>query len=69
MRRAGETRLKPAKQLKKKSEVEPGMAGDHDPTLKSELGYLRLESLQVRVGLSAEFRMVRGFTRGLRVHF
>ena len=46
MRRAGETRLKPAKQPKKRSEVEPGVAGDHTPTLKSELGYLRLESLQ-----------------------
>ncbi|KAK9214689.1 hypothetical protein WN944_006688 [Citrus x changshan-huyou] len=44
--RAGETRLKPAKQPKKRSEVEPGVAGDHTPTLKSELGYLRLESLQ-----------------------
>ena len=28
------------------SKVEPGVAGDHTPTLKSELGYLRLESLQ-----------------------
>ena len=46
MWRAGETRLKPAKQPKKRSEVEPGVAGDHTPTLKSELGYLRLESLQ-----------------------
>ena len=46
MWRAGETRFKPAKQLKKRSEVEPGVAGDHTPTLKSELGYLRLESLQ-----------------------
>ncbi|GAY46335.1 hypothetical protein CUMW_096280 [Citrus unshiu] len=46
VRRAGETRLKPAKQQKKRSEVEPGVAGDHTPTLKSELGYLRLESLQ-----------------------
>ena len=26
--------------------MEPGVAGDHTPTLKSELGYLRLESLQ-----------------------
>ena len=46
MQRVGETRLKPAKQLKKKLEVEPGLASDHTPTLKSELGYLRLESLQ-----------------------
>ena len=46
MRRTGETRFKPTKQLKKRSEVEPGVAGDHPPTLKSKLGYLRLESLQ-----------------------
>lgn len=46
MRRASATRLKPAKQPKKRSEVEPGVAGDHTPTLKLELGYLRLESLQ-----------------------
>ena len=46
VRRAGETCLKPAKQLKNRSEVEPGVAGDHTPTLKLELGYLRLESLQ-----------------------
>ncbi|KAH9679141.1 hypothetical protein KPL71_025996 [Citrus sinensis] len=46
VRRAGETRLKPAKQPKTRSEVELGVAGDHTPTLKSELGYLRLESLQ-----------------------
>lgn len=26
--------------------MEPEVAGDHTPTLKSELGYLRLESLQ-----------------------
>ena len=26
--------------------MEPGVADDHTPTLKSELGYLRLESLQ-----------------------
>ena len=25
----------------------PGVAGDHTPALKLELGYLRLESLQV----------------------
>lgn len=46
MRRASETRLKPAKQPKNRSEVEPGVARDHTPTLKSELGYLKLESLQ-----------------------
>ena len=46
MRRAGETRLKPTKQPKKRSEVELGVAGDHTLTLKSELDYLRLESLQ-----------------------
>ena len=46
MRRADETRLKPVKQPKKKSEVEPGVAGDHNSMLKSELGYLTLESLQ-----------------------
>ena len=26
--------------------MEPGVAGDHTPMLKSELGYLRLENLQ-----------------------
>ncbi|KAK9187304.1 hypothetical protein WN944_018696 [Citrus x changshan-huyou] len=46
VRKAGENRLKPAKQLKKRLEVEPRVVGDHTPTLKSELGYLRLESLQ-----------------------
>ncbi|KAK9177887.1 hypothetical protein WN943_027077 [Citrus x changshan-huyou] len=46
VRRAGENCLKPAKQPKKRSEVEPGVARDHTSTLKSELGYLRLESLQ-----------------------
>ncbi|KAH9693210.1 FHA domain-containing protein [Citrus sinensis] len=46
VQRASETRFKPAKQQKKRSEVEPGVAGDHTPTLKSESGYLRLESLQ-----------------------
>ena len=46
MQRAGENCLKHAKQLKKRSKVEPGVAGDYIPKLKSELGYLRLESLQ-----------------------
>ncbi|KAK9187310.1 hypothetical protein WN944_018702 [Citrus x changshan-huyou] len=46
VRKAGENRLKPAKQLKQRSEVEPRVVGDHTPTLKSELDYLRLESLQ-----------------------
>ena len=42
---AGKNRLKPIKQPKKRAEVEPGVAGDHTPKLKSELSYLRLESL------------------------
>ena len=46
MWRAGETRLKLAKQPKKMSKEEPRVAGDHTPTLKLELGYLKLESLQ-----------------------
>ena len=46
MWRVGETRLKLAKQPKKRSEVEPGVVGDHTSTLKSKLGYFRLESLQ-----------------------
>ncbi|KAH9750100.1 Endoglucanase 25 [Citrus sinensis] len=63
--RAGETRLKPAKQPKKRSEVEPGVAGDHTPTLKSELGYLRLESLQA-LG-NGDFECTRGTPGVLRV--
>ncbi|KAL9439838.1 hypothetical protein AB3S75_018662 [Citrus x aurantiifolia] len=46
MRRVGKNRLKPAKQPKKRLEVELGVAGDHTMTLKLELGYLRLEILQ-----------------------
>ena len=46
MRRAGKNHFKPAKQSKKRSEVKPKVAGDHTPTLKSELGYLILENLQ-----------------------
>ena len=44
--RVGKNRLKPAKQWKKRLKVESQVASDHTSTLKSELGYLKLESLQ-----------------------
>ena len=60
MRRAGKNHLKPAKQPKKRLEVELGVAGDHTPTLKSELAYIRLESLQAlgNGGLEVEETLV-----------
>ena len=46
MRKTSKSHLKPVKHRKKRSEVEPGLAGDHTSTLKSELGFLRLQSMQ-----------------------
>ena len=59
---ASKTRLKPAKQLKKRLEVEPRVASDHTLTLKSELGYLMFESLQAfgNEGFEVEKNLIFG---------
>lgn len=46
VRGAFKSRLKLAKQQKKRLEVESEVGGDHTLMLKSELHFLRLESLQ-----------------------
>ena len=58
VRKAGENRLKPAKQPKNRPEVESGVVGNHTPMLKSELGYLRLEITLGNGGFEVEETLV-----------